>query len=58
MWKRWRFGKPDLNDTLALVGLPVAGFALWQITPVAFWGFVALCGVAAAGWGVYRAGVR
>lgn len=46
---------PDLNDILAVVGLPVCGFALWQIAPVAFWGGLALLGAGAAAWGLYRA---
>jgi hypothetical membrane protein len=58
MWKRWRPPRPDLNETLVLVGLPVAGFALWQLEARAFWAGLALAGLLAAGWGIYRAGSR
>jgi hypothetical protein len=53
---RWKLPRPDLNDSLALIGLPVAGFALWQIAPVVFWAGLAALGIAAAAWGLYRAG--
>jgi hypothetical protein len=58
MWKRWRLPKPDLNDGLALVGIPVALFALWQLHPRAFWAGLALLGALAAAWGLYRARAR
>lgn len=50
-----RLPRPDLNDVLALVGLPVALFALWQIAPRVFWAGLALVGALVAGWGLYRA---
>ena len=43
---------------LVLVGLPVCAVGLWQLTPRAFWGGLAIMGALAAGWGVYRAGRR
>jgi hypothetical protein len=49
---------PDLNDALALVGLPVAGLALWKVAPRAFWAGLALAGLTATGWGVWRARAR
>lgn len=56
MWKRWRPPKPDLNEALVMVGLPVCGLALWQVAHVAFWAGLALLGALAAGWGIYRTG--
>lgn len=47
--------RPDLNEILVLVGLPVCGIALWQLTPRVFWVGVAVLGALAAGWGIYRA---
>lgn len=53
-----RLPQPDLNEVLVLVGLPVCGVALWQLSPRAFWLGLAILGALAAGWGVYRAGRR
>jgi hypothetical protein len=50
-----RLPKPDLNEALVLIGLPVCGIALWQLSPRAFWLGLALLSAAAAGWGIYRA---
>lgn len=53
---RWaKLPRPDLNEGLVLVGLPVSGVALWQLTPRAFWLGAAILGALAAGWGIFRA---
>ena len=50
-----RLPRPDLDEALVLVGLPVCGVGLWQLGHPAFWGGMALLGALAAGWGVFRA---
>ena len=51
-----RLPRPDLNEALVIVGLPVCGVGLWQLAHPAFWAGMALLGALAASWGVYRAG--
>lgn len=51
-----RLPRPGVNEVLVLVGLPACGVGLWELTPLAFWGGLAILGALAAGWGVYRAG--